>query len=388
MLQAPAAEQARRGYVDTLREIVQQPAMWIETAGRVLASRRQLASLLARAGIARGRGTILLAGSGSSFHVGECLASGLRAAFGIPVQPVPSGDFLTHPARSLPPSGPVLMVSFARSGDSPESCVALDWTLAHESRVHHLIITCNADGALATAHRGDARILRIVLDERTNDRSLVMTSGFTSMVVAGRALAYLDRPRAFTNAIARLSSMARTIMARHSNGLARAAARRTMASVHLGTDAHLAAAREASLKMLEMSAGRICSFADSFLGLRHGPMTAIGKRTLVAAYLSGEALARAYELDLCREIRRKQPHAFIVLVGENIPPDLVSDETLAVDSAWRYDLCDDEALLLDVLVGQVLAFFACLALGLKPDAPSPSGAIRRVVGAFPLHDKG
>ena len=114
----------------------------------------------------------------------------------MPVQTVASGSILTHPDQIVPRDQPCLVVSFARSGDSPESCAALDLLLERRPDCHHLIITCNGRGRLATSYLDDPRVLHIVLDDRTCDRSLVMTSSFTNMVLAGRMLASLDAPDA------------------------------------------------------------------------------------------------------------------------------------------------------------------------------------------------
>ena len=46
---------------------------------------------------------------------------------------------------------PTLLVSFARSGDSPESVAAAELADQLLSDVHHLVLTCNADGRLAAA---------------------------------------------------------------------------------------------------------------------------------------------------------------------------------------------------------------------------------------------
>jgi D-galactosamine 6-phosphate deaminase/isomerase len=41
--------------------------------------------------------------------------------------------------------------------------------------------------------------------------------------------------------------------------------------------------------------------------------------------------------------------------------------------------------LIDVIVAQLLGFFRCLREGLRPDSPSESGIINRVVQSFTLH---
>jgi len=48
-------------------------------------------------------------------------------------------------------------------------------------------------------------------------------------------------------------------------------------------------------------------------------------------------------------------------------------------------LGDENAPVLDVILGQLLAFFRCLKEGLKPDSPSAGGVISRVVQEFRLH---
>jgi tagatose-6-phosphate ketose/aldose isomerase len=63
----------------------------------------------------------VLTGSGSSVYAGECLAPTLQAALRLPISAVPAGELLTNPAGSLPPRGPFLLVSLARSGNSPRA---------------------------------------------------------------------------------------------------------------------------------------------------------------------------------------------------------------------------------------------------------------------------
>ena len=41
--------------------------------------------------------------------------------------------------------------------------------------------------------------------------------------------------------------------------------------------------------------------------------------------------------------------------------------------------------LVDVIIGQLLGLFSSLHAGLKPDAPSPQGAISRVVSHVKIH---
>src|SRR6266699_3399942 len=171
LLARPAKEQQAQGYAHTLREIAQQPVTWLGTAAAVVSDRVRLDEVLERAGIHARTGSLVLTGSGSSLYAGECLALPLQAVLRVPAQALPAGQLLTH----------------------PESRAVLDSLLEADVRGRHLVITCNRAGALATASAGNPRVDAVVLDAKTEDQSLVMTSSFTNMVLAGSFLAATRR---------------------------------------------------------------------------------------------------------------------------------------------------------------------------------------------------
>lgn len=384
-LQRSWEEQLAKGYGHTLREITQQPVTWSETTARAAAQASTIESLLVEAGVRDRTGGLVLTGSGSSLYAAECLAPPLQHALRVPVSAVAAGQILTHPDSSLPPSGPFALVSLARSGNSPESGAVLDLVLA-EPRASHLVLTCNGQGALVTRYGGRPRVRTLVLDEKTHDKSLVMTSSFTNMVVAGWALGPRVDASGYAARARTAARAAASVLSRSTEGLARVARRGFSSAVYLGAACRLGAAREASLKMLEMSDGRVWTMADSFLGLRHGPMSAIREDTVVVAFLSSNPVVRAYEVDLLRELDRKKLGASRVVVGAGVPPSLAPrPEDVVVDVAAAGALSDPDLVLVDVVVGQILAFFRCLGAGLRPDSPSAGGVINRVVESFAIH---
>jgi len=378
---APLAEQQARGYADTLREILQQPTTWLGTADLLCqpSLREQLQAALALC-----PSHIVLTGSGSSMYIGECLAPTLQLGLGIPAQAIAAGTLLTH-WRSVLPSGAGLLISLARSGDSPESCGVVDRVLAEAPEYRHLIITCNASGKLATSYRHDPRVTVLVLDERTNDRSLVMTSSFTNLLLAGAGLVQREGSDAIA-AVSRLARSVQHIFDEQADALATVARGEFSNVVYLGSGGALGAAHESALKMLEMTGGAVITMAETYLGLRHGPMSSLDEQTLVVGFLSPDPAVRAYELDLLRELSRKQLGLTRVLVGEGIPTDVLGPHDVAVE-LMGLDATDDALpLLADVAVGQLLAFFRCLELGGKPDTPS-QGVLTRVVEHFPMHSR-
>jgi len=378
LLSSSPEERIRRGYGHTVREIAQQPLTWLETADRMRGLLPVIDDSL------DGMPSVVFTGSGSSIYAAECVAPCLQRTLGVPVSEVPAGLILTHPETCLPPTGPFLVVSLARSGNSPESRAVVDWLLESRPQARHLFITCNRDGALATSYRDRKDVRTIVLDEKTDDRSLVMTSSFTNMVLAGRALG--GNPQACEARALGLARAGAAVLRERADALDAAARSGFGSVVYLGSGCRLGSAREAALKMLEMNAGEVFTFAESYLGLRHGPMSAIRPDTLVVAFLSSDPLVRAYERDLLTELDRKALGSGRLIVGAGVPDGVVSaPDALVLDCSACTPCADEDLTLIDALVGQLLAFFRCLAGGHRPDSPSEDSVITRVVSGFEIH---
>ena len=227
----------------------------------------------------------------------------------------------------------------------------------------------------------------LVLDDRTNDRSLAMTSSFTNLALALRSLGLLDHPEQYRELCHRLSSVCAHLFEAHFETFARVARSGFARAVYLGTGARFGAAREGALKMLEMTAGRVPTVPETYLGLRHGPMSFVHADTLIVCFLSSDLLLRAYEADLIRELNRKDLGTAKVIVGENVPRDLASPRDAVIDLPGLAAIGDENAPLIDVVASQLLAFFRCRAEGLKPDSPSEDGVINRVVESFTLYEQ-
>ena len=379
MLGRSSEEQRRLGYFHTLREICQQPSTWLRTcelmrshAGRVQSMLTEVASLT-------------LTGSGSSEYAGHCVRLPLQNELGISTQAIGGGDLLAHGARVLSPGRPGLMVSIARSGDSPESAGVLALMLRTQPQIRHLILTCNEAGSLARTYQHDSRALVITLDEETNDQGLVMTSSFTNLVLAARSLGLARRSEQFQSICEQLSRIASALIHEHLGDLAEVAKAPFKRALFLGSGSRFGGAREAALKMLEMTAGRVTTMCETYLGVRHGPMSYVHDDTLVVCFLSSDPTLRAYESDLLRELDQKELGLLKVVVGEDIPDDLLRETDVVLECQGLRQVGDENSAVIDVIAGQLLAFFRCREEGLRPDSPSEDGVISRVVQTFALH---
>ncbi|HZO57693.1 MAG TPA: SIS domain-containing protein, partial [Bryobacteraceae bacterium] len=290
--------QRAEGFAHTLAEIWQQPEVWVDSASKVVLFADQWSARIQRAK------SIVLTGSGSSFFAGKCLELALQERLNVPVQAIESGELLQLRPGALPPGRPLLVVSFARSGDSPESCGLVSHLLATEPDIEHIVITCNPQGRLVRTWgtggiQPDPRVTVLTLDERTCDRSLVMTSSFTSLAVAGAGLGY--RANEWEEYESAVNTLARSVADLLANSLDMVEAfpiERIDRMIAVGSGALQGAALEVSLKMLEMTDGGVLTRAETCLGLRHGPMCALHERTLTFLPLSNDHYRRAFQVDL------------------------------------------------------------------------------------------
>jgi len=372
-------EQHRLGYFHTLREICQQPATWTQTCSLMMSYAPILKESL------DGIASLILTGSGSSEYAGDCVRLVLQNELRVTTQAIGGGILLTDGSKALPVGRPAMMVSLARSGDSPESVGALSAVLALEPEIRHLVLTCNEAGNLAKTYEAHPGVHVITTADGTNDQSLVMTSSFTNLALAARFLGLIKHPETYRTICERLSKIASELLNTHFDTLARVASVRFLRAVFLGTGSRFGAAREAALKMLEMTSGRVTTLCETYLGLRHGPMSYVDKHTLVVCFLSSDPTIRAYEADLLRELDQKDLGLLKLIIGEDVPKEVLRPNDVVIECRGLREVGDQNAPVIDVVVGQLLGFFRCLNEGLRPDSPSEDGIINRVVQSFTLH---
>jgi tagatose-6-phosphate ketose/aldose isomerase len=389
LLELPEPERAERGLEHTPREIWQQPATWLKTYERCQHQHEALSGVLRRAGIGRGSTsspTVYLVGAGTSDYTGRALAPLLRKRWGCEVWPVPSTTMLTDFEEFHHAGREYLWISFSRSGQSPEGVALLERALERHREIHHLVITCNQQGTMAQLcanHPGHA--FALVLDDAVNDRGLAMTSSFSNMLLAGQCIGNLDEFENFRGTVGHMSEAGRGFLPAAAEAAAAITTLGCKRACFVGTGALRAVADESALKVVELSAGQVTTVAETPLGLRHGPLSSLDSQTLFVAFLSSDARRRGYELDLLREINRKRlgrVRAAVMARGDDEASPLV-DYSLPLNLAA--DFPDDCRPVLDVIFGQLVGLFASMRCGLKPDQPSPNGAINRVVQPIKLY---
>ncbi|CAN7525633.1 SIS domain-containing protein [Mycolicibacterium frederiksbergense] len=361
----------------TILEIGQQPEAWREVAAAVgPAADDFLAPLLQRSEL-----RIVLTGAGSSAFIGDIAAPALRRKLGHRVEAIATTDIVARPLDYLDPTAPTLLVSFGRSGNSPESLATTELADILVEEVWHLVVTCDANGALARSHVGRPRSLVLHMPERTNDTGFAMTSSLTSMLLA--CLVLLG-PVDTADSQA-LADAAQYVLDREPEirNLARSKRQRF---VYLGSGPLQGLARESALKLLELTAGEVVTYFDSPLGFRHGPKSVLDADTLVVVFVSTDPYTRRYDLDIIAEIRAQLGQdALTVLSAAPIPES--HGPAIIIPGL---DGLDDSVVALPYLVfAQCLALFTSLEYAKTPDNPFPSGEVSRVVKGvtiYPMHN--
>lgn len=376
-----AAQIRAAGAQWTVREIAQQPQLWPQIARQIGADeglRAHLAPLLGDPAL-----RIVLTGAGTSAYIGKCLAPALARA-GRQAEAIPTTDIVASPRSTLARKAPTLMVHFARSGNSPESVAALELAERMAERCHHLIVTCNPEGELSRCARRLRHAYAIVLPEACNDQSFAMTSSFSGMLLAASlALGALRVDPDRAEALGALGSEMLTTHVPVAAGLVRAQFDRV---VFVGSNELKGLALEASLKMLELTDGRVVSIGESPLGFRHGPKTIVNGSTLVVAFLSNDAYTRQYDLDLLRELRGDAVAGRVLaLAAQADERDGGDAVVVGAGAPLAGSFTDLELCLPYAAFAQTLALLRSISLGLSPDSPNAAGTVNRVVQGVSIH---
>lgn len=359
----------------TAAEITQQPQAWREAAEIIDARRAEidafLAPLTAKAGL-----RIVFTGAGTSAFAGGVVAPTVARSTGLRAEHIATTDIVSNPRHCFAEDVPTLLVSFARSGDSPESLAATRLASEMVSDVRHLVITCNEEGELGRVHSRDPRSFVLTMPPRTNDQGFAMTSSFTTMVLSA-LLVFIPALRSHVELF---SDVAEDLVSRRWQEVAGLAAPGTERLVFLGSGPLRALAQEGALKTLELTAGGIAAFYDSSLGFRHGPKAVLNEKTLVVLFESNDEYTEEYDRDIFTEVASAVSAQRVILVGAGAAR---AEKGVALPRIGGID--DGGAAIVYAIVAQILALTFSVQRGVTSDNPFPNGSVNRVVQGVSIH---
>ncbi|HEY9342626.1 MAG TPA: SIS domain-containing protein, partial [Hanamia sp.] len=179
----------KKGAQLTAQEIVQQPRIWNDIYNLILNNKDKLQLFLEEA--YDEVDSIILTGAGSSSFIGTSLSGTFFKNCGLNTKAVATTDLVTHPDNYFNKRKSILIISFARSGNSPESYAALELADEMSAKCFHLIITCNSQGNITLFKTDNPKFL-LLLPPESNDQGLAMTSSYTGMLLAGTLVARIN----------------------------------------------------------------------------------------------------------------------------------------------------------------------------------------------------
>lgn len=379
-------ELAKLGALVTTKEIKQQPALWEETftlwEKAYPAFEKMLAELMQNT---TKKIRVIFTGAGTSQYVGDTLVPYLThkgdtdkfefLSFG-------TTDIVSAPKDHLLADEPTLLVSFARSGNSPESKAAIALAQKIVKDLRNLIITCAPEGELAKTGQVDEKSLVVLMPRASNDKGFAMTGSFTCMLLTG-ALFFdqtsTSEKQTFVQTAAKLG---RTILTKEAQIQALVDLDFTRI-VYLGSGSLRGLSREAQLKILELTHGQIATVFDSSMGFRHGPKSFVDPKTLVCGFIANDPYTQKYDLDILEEVKADQIARAVVALGQEAFK--FSGQSLVYGEQGPL-LPEVYLALPDILVAQTLALLTSVKIGNTPDTPSPSGTVNRVVKGVLLHE--
>ena len=373
--------------LNTAKEIIQQPDTWRESIKNLIKNKIEIKSFI-DSFLSKKEFRIILTGAGTSAFAGEVCEPYLTSLLNKRVEAIATTDLVASPKSYFIKGMPTLLISFARSGNSPESVHAVNLANQLVDDLYQIVITCNENGKLAKNTVNDEKSLLLLMPPQTNDLGFAMTSSFTTMVLNAMAVFNINNIENFSSDVDKLSNSVNDFIENNIEKVTSLSNEDFERIVYLGSSTSKGIARESALKVLELTAGKVNASYDTPLGFRHGPKSVVDDETVSVIYISNDEYTRKYDLDLAKEMLAHKKNDKVVIVGDNIEEDILNkaDYVFNVENI-NYNVENKVLLpLQQIIFGQMLSFLKSVNLGITPDNPCPTGEVNRVVQGVILHE--
>lgn len=371
----------------TAGEIHSQPRLWRETA-KMLTDRNTEISRFMDKVMSVENLRIVTTGAGSSAFIGESMQSMLAKEMGIRLENVHTTDMISAP-ESVLFDIPTLMISYGRSGESPESSAAVKFAGSRIRTLYHIIIVCDGESRLARCAEEQENSLVLVMPKEACDKGFAMTSSVSCMSLSTWCLFHYKELEKYTGYLYRIADNMEKEMETLAAEAERIAEYDYRRMIWLGTGALKGLAREASIKSMELSDGFVHAGYDAPMGFRHGPKTVINDETITIHFLSNQDYSLRYDIDFAEEVIREKQRNRIVTVGEKRTADMLSGEDAKVTYTIPQELpkgSEMGAYINGLVFAQLLSMKKSLKLGFITDNPSKKGDVNRVVQGVVIYD--
>ena len=369
--------------LNTAKEIIQQPDTWRESVKNLIKNKIEIKSFI-DSFLSKKEFRIII----TSAFAGEVCEPYLTSLLNKRVEAIATTDLVASPKSYFIKDIPTLLVSFARSGNSPESVHAVNLASQLVDDLYQVVITCNENGKLAKNTVNDEKSLLLLMPPQTNDLGFAMTSSFTTMVLNAMAVFNINNIENFSSDVDKLSNSVNDFIENNIEKVTSLSNEDFERIVYLGSSTSKGIARESALKVLELTAGKVNASYDTPLGFRHGPKSVVDDETVSVIYISNDEYTRKYDLDLAKEMLTHKKNDKVVIVGDNIEEDILNKADYVFNVENINYTVENEVLLplQQIIFGQMLSFLKSVNLGITPDNPCPTGEVNRVVQGVILHE--
>lgn len=370
----------------TTREIQQQPSLWIETLELFEKNNVVINNFMSKMKETHERIRVIFTGAGTSAYVGDTVITYLKGKVDekhLLLSSIATTDIVSNPYDFYKEDIPTLLVSFARSGNSPESLAAVSLGKQMVKNFYQLTITCASDGKLALNAKNDPNNLLLLMPVNSNDKGFAMTGSYTCMLLTTLLVfdtESFDDKRKYVSLVSSLGNdlindeaFIQKLIDRDFNRV-----------VYMGSGSLSGMAREAQLKILELTAGKIATLFDSSMGLRHGPKSFIDENTLIFGFVSNNPYTRRYDVDILNELNQDQIAAEVCGIMVKAEDDYQGEKYIFKSEASG--LPDAYLALPYVMFAQIVSVMSALKVKNKPDTPSPTGTVNRVVQGVKIYN--
>lgn len=365
---------------NTATEIYQQPELWLETLQIIQNNIEKIKGFFA--GFQENKNTrVIFTGAGSSAYIGETLVPYLQCRYNYRFEAIPTTHIVANPESYLEKDTTTIIISFARSGNSPESIATFNLAEQLINDVHHIFITCNPEGEMAKTAKDKKNILLLLMPGKSNDKGFAMTSSLTCMMLAALLIFDIQNLESYSKQLSEIANIGKNILDNNHQKLSELLNCTPKRVIYLGSGSFYGLSKESALKLLELTRGTIVGYSESTLGFRHGPKSIVNDKSLVFIFLSQDAYARKYDIDLLKEIYNDPGDHAVIAISANLENEIkeICDDLLYLPKEAA-DI-DNPILIsmLYILYVQVFALLASAKSGIEPDNPNPSGIVNRVV---------
>lgn len=370
----------------TTKEIAQQPELWKIVLNNYFEKEKEIKEFLEKIKNNHDKIKVIFSGAGTSAFVGETASPYLNKVHRNSqwnFESIATTDIVASPENYFDEKMPTLLVSFARSGNSPESVETVNLAEKLIENLYQITITCASEGKLAKNAESDKENLLLLQPELSNDQGFAMTGSFTCMLLTTLLVFDNKTNEKKEELVNSLVDMGKYVI-KNEKEIQDIVDLDFDRVVYLGSGSLFGLAHEAQLKILELTAGDMSTMYETPVGFRHGPKSFINNNTIVFLFGSNNLHTQKYDIDLSNEVYHDKIARKMQVISAS--KEGISDAENFTFGESYSEIPDVYLSLPYIMFGQTFAVMSAIKIGNKADTPSPTGTVNRVVQGVLIHN--